>query len=116
MFDVREKGILLCLVEMMDFIHQEGHGDGQAMEALRLFKNVFKLLDPRGDGRELNAADPAGCCQEPCQSGFPAPWWSPEDKRVEATCLSYLPKQFSRVEQMPLADKFVQGQGPHSLG
>jgi hypothetical protein len=30
--------------------------------------------------------------------------------------LSYLPKQFSRVEQVPLAHKFVQGQGPHSLG
>ena len=105
---VGEEGVLLRLVEVMDFVDKEHRGFPQAMEPLGLFDEFFQLLDAGGDGREMDAMGASGTAQDLRQGGFSAPRRTPENERMELASIDHLAEQFPWAEQMPLADKLLQ--------
>ena len=106
----------LPFVKVVDLVDEEDSGLPQPVQPLRLLDDFFELLDAGRDGREADAVGAAGARQDPRQRGLAAARRAPEDEGVEAAAGDHLAQQFSRAEQMPLADELLQARRAHPLG
>ncbi|OFV90089.1 MAG: hypothetical protein A3J75_01795 [Acidobacteria bacterium RBG_16_68_9] len=76
--DMRQEGILLCLVEAMDLVNDQYRG-APVVGSLRprLLDHVAQLLHPGEHGREVNARRIRGLGEQMGEGGLSAPRRSP---------------------------------------
>jgi hypothetical protein len=108
-FDMRQKRVLLGLVEAMNFIHEQ-HGAALlfAPERLRPLHRRPEFAHPGHHGREPDQLSLAGTGQQFRQGGFTRAGWSPQHHRMGLSTLDRGAQRFTRSQQMALADKLVQ--------
>ena len=116
-FDVRQEGVLLRLVEAMHFV-EEQHGAAPAFGAhgARTFDGFADVLDAGHDRRELHEFRVGAACDQPRERGLARARRPPEDQRMQLTAFERLAQRLARAEHLFLADEFIERARPHAIG
>ena len=77
-FDVREKRVLLCLVEAVDFVHEEDRLASHLEPLLRLGHHLAHSWNPFGDGREGDEVAIGVLGDQSAEGGFAGAGRAPE--------------------------------------
>ncbi len=115
-FDMGEQRVLLCFVEPVDLIHEEP--GSSLLPGKGLFCFIHGSPDFTRPGhyrRKINEMSLRLGGDYFGQGCFPASGWPPEDERMQVACLDKAIDNFSRPEQMALADKLTEVAGTQAL-
>jgi len=115
-FNVRQKGILLGLVETVNFINEDDGALGGVGFALGLGHDLFDFLDAAensAEGDEFTARDSGDDAGE---GGFTATWRAPQEHGAEIIGFDLQAEGFAGAKKFFLADEFVECAGAHALG
>ena len=114
---VGQQGVLLGLVEAVDFVDQQDGAAALLLPAPGLLHHLAQVRHPGHDGAEageLGVHDPG---QGPGQRGLAAPRRTPEDHGGEQPLgLQGPPQQAPGPHQVLLAHEFLQAPGPQAGG
>ncbi|MOA00769.1 hypothetical protein D3C78_1201430 [compost metagenome] len=108
-FDIRQEGVLLRLVEAMHFVDEQNRA--AAILPGLLLGHVHRLadfLDPGQYGRDRFKVRVRDFRQQPRQGGFTHPRRPPENHRVQGTLLQRLTQGLAAGQQVFLTDVLVQ--------
>ena len=115
--DVGEEGVLLCLVEAMDLVHeQDGPLPPAPQSPLRLGDDLLDLLDPRGHGGEGNEGRPDVAGDQHGERRLARSRRAPEDEGGNLPLRQCDPQDLSIAQEMGLADELLQAARPHPIG
>ncbi len=113
----RQEGILLCLVEAMDLVHEDDRAAaGAAPPILRRRHDLLDLLDAgqhraeRDEMRLGQLRDDAG------ERGLAGARRSPEDDRLQQVAFDGLAQRFAGAEDFVLTDDLVERSRTYALG
>ena len=115
-FDVGEEGVLLGLVEAMDFVDEE---DGAGAHLGGLFAGLHDLLDffdAGEDGGEFEEGGAGGGGDDFGEGGFADAGRSPEDHGGGVVVLDLDAEGFAGGDEVLLTGVFGEGAGAHALG
>src|ERR1041384_8129947 len=101
---------------MMNLVSKKTRGLAEPLEFFRFLDDLFKIFYAGGNRRELNKHRRGGARQNLRQSGFAASRRPPKDERSQFAGINHFMQNFSRAEEMLLADEFLQVPGPHPIG
>lgn len=113
-FDVREKGVLLSLVETVDLVdEQDGSSTVEFPLGPRFLddgSDLFEAGKNGGEGLEMRPGLPG---HDPGQGGFPRPRGTPEDDGEQAVLLYGASEEAVRAEEMRLPHEVRECPRPH---
>ena len=113
---VRQEGVLLCLVEAVDFINQADRAP--SVHAHALFRVCHQLPDVLHSRHDRADGDEVGSCplgDDHCQGSFPRARGSPQDDRGEEPIRLDGPAQHAaRPDDLFLTRERFQRSGAHS--
>jgi len=115
-FDVREEGVLLGLVEAVDFVNEDDGAQAGAGFLFGLGHDFLDFLDAGGDSAEGDEFAFGEASDEAREGGLAAAGGSPEEHGGEIVGLDLDAEGFARAEELFLADEFVEGAGTHAFG
>ena len=114
--DVRQKGVLLGLVEAMDFIHEQDRA--LALDDSTLLGGLdqpAQFRNPAGDGREGLEVGLGMRGNQAGEGGLARAGRSPEDQGRQGVLLDGEPKRPPRAEDVVLPDQLVERPWPHPI-
>ena len=114
--DMRQKGILLRLVETMHLVDEQQRAPaefGLAAPGLRYL--LADLLDPGQHGGKCREPGVGMMGDDTRQGGLARARRPPEDHRMQASAAYGLEQRFARGDQVLLADVFGQRAWPHPI-
>ena len=114
--DVGQEGVLLRLVEAMDFVDEEDGARAVGGGLFRVDHHLLDLLDAGEDGGELDEGGVGGLGDDLGERGFADAGRPPEDHRRGVVALDLHAQGLAGAEQMLLADVFVERARAHALG
>src|SRR5277367_3676474 len=115
-FDMGEKGILLRLVEAMNFI-DENDGSGAVLaSAVGVAHDLLDLLDPDHHGGKSDEIGLGDAGDDLSESGLARARWSPEDHRGRIVALDLHAQRLAGTDEMFLADEFIERPWTHAVG
>ena len=112
---VRQEGVLLGLVEVVDLVHQEHHRDGASLQPPGVREDFPELAGAGAYRGELDAVRLAGIGQEPGQGRLAAARRTPEDDGLEPAGVGHAAQQLAGTEEVLLPQHLAQAGGPHAL-
>ena len=115
-FDVGKKGVLLGLVEAVDFVHEN---DGALSGTRFVFGGGHDFLDFFDAGEDSTESDKLGAREarnEARESGLAAAGRAPEKHGADVVALDLETQGLAVAEKFFLADEFVEGAGAHAFG
>ena len=115
--DPGQKGILLPLVEAMDFVAEEDRALPLILQPLLgLLDDLAHARHAFGDrGKRLEV--PVGVISDDFgERGFAGPRWAPEDARTDVASADQIPERFARTEEVLLAEELLERFRPHPGG
>ncbi len=116
-FHVREKRILLCLVEAVDLIdEQERSSPVHPPLLLGLLHDRFDLLDAGDDGAEGNEVGVGALGDDAGQRRFAGARWPPQNEGADPVLLDRRAERGVLTENLFLTQDFVEIPGAHPLG
>ena len=115
--DGPQKGILLGLIETVDFIDEEHGGEpaGEDGTAAGFFDDVTDILHTRTDGGKGEEIPRKGAGDDVGQRRLSDTGRSPEDKGGEIAALDHFPEDTAGPDKVLLTDIIVQCFRPHPL-
>ena len=116
LFHIREKRVLLRLVEPVDLIGEEHRPQPGPAVLLRLRHHILDLPDPAGHCAELHEGGPGPAGDDPRQRGLPHSGRPPEDHGRDLIPVNELPQDLPRSQQMLLPHIFLQRLRPEPAG
>src|SRR5712691_10162685 len=117
LFHVRQEGVLLGLVEAVDFIDEQSRGLAvQPTLLLGFLKNLTELLDTGEHGRKGDERRLYRLRQEMRERRLATTRRSPQDQRRQGLARADLLEQAARAQQTCLADVFIECTRAHALG
>src|SRR5579859_844189 len=114
-FDVGKKGVLLRLVEAMDFVHEHNGALAGVGLVFGGSHHFLDFLDACKDGAEGDKFRTCEAGDQTRESGFAAARRTPEEHRGDLVIFDLLAKRFAWAEKLFLADKFIKGTRAHAL-
>jgi hypothetical protein len=107
--DMRQKGVLLGLVESMDFVDEEGRA-ATSIDARVLSRgdDVFDLLDARRHGAERHEVRVCEAGQDAPECRLARARRAPEDQGVEGVARHGLAEGPAFADQMRLTDELLE--------
>ena len=114
--DMGQKGILLCLVEAVNFVDEDDGAVAGAGFVLGCGHDFLDFLDARKDGAEWQEIGTREPRDEARQRGFSATGRAPEKHGAEVVAFNLTAKRLAGPEKFFLADEFIQRARPHALG
>ncbi len=116
-FQVRQKGVLLRLVESVNLVEEEQRRlRARGTRRARGLHRGTDILDPGHHGRELDELRVGAPGDEPRQRRLAGAGRSPEDQGVQLPGLDGAAQRLARTEHVLLADDFLQRSRPHPIG
>ena len=116
-FDVVQEGVLLGLVEAMDFVHEEdGAATLQLLLAPGLVDHGPDLLDAREHGGELEVVRAGLAGDDARERGLAASRRPPQDHREDAVLLGRHADDRPLAHEVRLPDELGQAARPHAFG
>ncbi len=116
-FDVGQEGILLSLIEAVDFIEKEERAlPGRFEPFAGSFEDRSEFPDAAADGAELFESGLRFGGQEPGECRLAAAGRPIEEDRPEPVSFEEPPQEFAFGEKMPLADEFGERPRAHASG
>jgi len=115
-FDVGKEGILLGLVEAVDFVDEDDGALAGPGFALGIGHDFLDFLDAGGDGAERDEFGFGEAGDEAREGGFAAAGRPPEEHGCEIVGFDLDAEGFAGAEEFFLADEFVEGAGAHAFG
>ena len=113
---MRQKIVLLRLVEVVDLVDEEHRALAETVQALGLVDDLLEVFHAGGHSGEAHAARAAGTGENLRQCRLAAARRSPENQRAQLAGADHAAEKFSWAKQMLLADEFIQRFGAHALG
>src|SRR5262245_53610232 len=113
---MRQKVVLLCFVEMMNLVNEQHGRFAKELQVLGFLDDFFQFFDPRIDRGKMYAGRSGRVGQNSGQRRLAAAGRAPEYQRTQLASADDTAQEFSRTEQMLLADEFRQRFRTHSLG
>ena len=114
--DVRQKSVLLRLVEAVHLVDKQHRGAASAAQRLRLLNRFTDFLHAREHGRQDDEVGLRCAGQQPRQRGLAHARRAPQDHRRQPTRIKGHPQGPARGQQVALAHHFVQGLRPQAFG
>jgi len=114
-FYVREKSVLLGLVEAVDFVHEDDSAMARAGLKFGGGHYVFDFLDARENGTESHEIGFGKAGNEASESGFAAARRPPEEHGAKVVAFDLHAERLAGAEELFLADEFVEGARAHAL-
>ncbi len=115
--DIRQDGVLLCLVEAVDLVDKQDRLLGAHAEALlRLGDDATEVGDAGGDGGDRLEVGAGEAGDDAGEGGLAGAGRSPEDHRRGFAGLDRLAEETALADDMLLADELVEGTGAHAGG
>ena len=108
LLDVRQKSVLLRLIEAVDFVHEHNCADAEMPVAFRLLHHLPDFLDAAGDGGEGDEVALGLAGDNLRERGFPHARRPPENHRGHQIALNHAAQNLSLAEQMLLSGKFIE--------
>ncbi len=116
-FDARQEGVLLGLVEAMNFVDEEdGAPAAPAAVVLGFGHHRANLLDAREHGAEGHEPRPGHAGDDARERRLAGSGRAPQDDRLQAIALDRAAQGPARAEQILLADELVERLRAHPLG
>ena len=112
---MRQKCILLGLVESMNLIDEHDCTASQPAGSFRSGHDLLDLLDAGHDGTERDECGLCDPCDDVGQRGLSHPRRSPQDHGRNLVALDRRPQRFAGIEQMALPEDLVQRLRPHAI-
>ena len=115
-FDVRQKSVLLGLVEAMHFVHENDGAPPGAPRVLGGGHHVLDFADAAEHGAEGHEFGMRAARDQARQSGFAAAGRSPQNHRAEFVALDGHAQGLAGAQQFLLADELFERARAHAFG
>ena len=115
-FHIRQEGVLLCLIESVNLVHEENRAAAHAPQALRIGHHRLDFLDPAQHRAERNKLAARRARDQVGQRRLPYPGRTPQDDRGEFVAFDLAAQRFIRTQNVILSDVIVQAVRAHALG
>jgi hypothetical protein len=113
---VRQKRILLALVEAVHLVDEDDRRPTRTSRRLRPLDRLTDVLDAAKHRRHGDELGIEGVGHQPRQRRLAGAGRAPEDHRVQSAGLECGAQGLARTEQMALADHLVERLRPQPLG
>ena len=113
---VRQKGVLLALVEAVHLVHEDDGALALAQRHLRPLHRLADVLHAAQHGADADELRAKGIGHEPRDRGLARARRAPEDAAVRLARLEGDAQRHAFAQQLLLADDFAQGFGAQSFG
>jgi hypothetical protein len=115
-FDVRQEGVLLRLVEAVDFVDEQDGGAARALVHARALDGFADVLDAGEHGRNGDEVGAEGLRSQPRQRGLAHARRPPQDHRMQLAGIERQAQRLAGSQQMRLPDDVIQGARAQALG
>ena len=116
LFHIREKCVLLGLIEAVDLVHKHQGPEAGAAAQLGPCHDLLDFLDPAGDGAEIHEVGVGPSGDDAGQSGLSDAGRTPEDHRRDLVLVDELAQKLAFSQQVLLAHKGFQRLRPQPAG
>src|SRR5262252_3990699 len=116
LFNMGKKGVLLRLVETMNFVDKDDRAGAVLTCAVGVRHDLLDFLDPGKHRREFDELGLSNTCDDLRQGCFTGARRTPENHRARIITLDLNAQRFARANEMLLADKFFESPRTHAVG
>ncbi len=114
-FDVREKRILLRLVEAMNFVDEDDGARAILAGAIGVSHNLLDFLDAREHGGEFDELGFGDAGDDFCERSFAGAGRPPENHRSRVVALDLHPQRLAWPDEVFLAHEFFERARAHAV-
>jgi hypothetical protein len=114
-FDVRQEGVLLGLVEAVNFVHEEQGGPTGALALGGAFDYLFDLGQAARDGRDFLKSRPGAAGNDAGEGGFAGAGRPPQNQRSGGALLDHGAQKLALPHYLGLAHIILEGARAHAV-